>query len=457
MSKIMCDICGTVYQDTAEVCPICGYPRENSKTVVDDDPITGTAAPAAAGSAARVKGGRYSNKNVKKRHQTETVSTGRREPAAPKEPEKASRGQIIAVILLSVAIVLVSLYIGWRFYKGRNAYDNPETNEPSSTTVPTETQEPTEQSGGPCQDLVLSSNSVVFTESGETWQLEVTTNPAQPDEELVFSSSDSQVAGVTADGLVVAMGPGNAIITVSCGEVSREFIVTCLFLDEPTEPVETTEPEPTQTEAPTEPEETQKPTEATKPNNEGLNLSHKDVTLFKEGESFRIVIKYNGETVSAAAATFSSKDETVATVEANGKVTAVGAGVTTITVYYNGESVKCIVRCNIETEETEETEPTQPTEAPEETEKPEETEEPTEEAAPSWQISNTDVTLRVGEKFRLRITNSAGETADVAWSVNKDGVVSVDGNTVTGLTDGRVTLTATVDGQTFSCIVRVKS
>ena len=28
MSKIICEICGTTYPDTAECCPICGCPKE---------------------------------------------------------------------------------------------------------------------------------------------------------------------------------------------------------------------------------------------------------------------------------------------------------------------------------------------------------------------------------------------------------------------------------------------
>ena len=34
MSKIICDVCGTAYQETAEFCPICGYAR--SEFLVQD-------------------------------------------------------------------------------------------------------------------------------------------------------------------------------------------------------------------------------------------------------------------------------------------------------------------------------------------------------------------------------------------------------------------------------------
>lgn len=442
MNKIICEICGTVYPDTNELCPICGYPRESSKTLIDDDTVT--AAPAADGTAARVKGGRYSNRNVKKRHKAVAAGESNQEPARTRKPEKATRGQIITVILLCIAIVLVSFYIGWRFFKGRNAYDNPSI--PTEPSIPS-TAGITEPVNVPCENLTVSDSTLTFTQVGESWWLMVMAEPANTTDELVILSSDESVVSVNNEGLVTAVGPGTATITVTCGEFSRVCVATCLFTGEETEPSETTRPT-----EPTEPEETTKPT---KPAETGLVLSHKDVTLFKEGETFRISVKYNGETVSPAAVSFSSKDDTVATVEANGEVTAVGPGTTTITVNYNGETAKCIIRCNIETEETEETDPTEETEPTEDSEPTEDTE-PTEEEAPGWQISNSDVTLRVGETFRLRLTNAAGETADVAWSVSKDGIVSVEGNTVTGLADGRVTLSATIDGQTYSCIVRVK-
>lgn len=37
MNKVICDICGTSYPDTAEQCPICGYSRElNGDNILDD-------------------------------------------------------------------------------------------------------------------------------------------------------------------------------------------------------------------------------------------------------------------------------------------------------------------------------------------------------------------------------------------------------------------------------------
>ncbi|MBR2047814.1 MAG: Ig-like domain-containing protein [Oscillospiraceae bacterium] len=430
MSKIICDICATVYPDTADVCPICGYPRENSRTVADED-VPGSAAPAAGAAAySPVKGGRFSNKNVQKRRQAVVPADAPRSREPRQEKPKASPGLIAIVVLLIIGILLVSFYIGWRFYKGRDAYDNPKVPETTApgTQVP-QTTEPAE-TGVPCVGLTVSDSNVTFTEAGKAWKLSVTTTPADTTDGLVLTSSDESVVKVSMDGVLTAVGPGTATITITCGDVTRTCQVTCDFPEETTAPTQTTAPT-----EPTEPEETTKPTE---PNKEGLKLSHSDVTFFSEGESFRLTIKYNGETVSPAVVSFSVKDDTIATVEPNGKVTAVSGGTTTVTVTYNGETAKCIIRCNFETAEPDETEDTEPTEDT------------------GWQISHTDVTLKVGEAFTLRLKNAAGETAEVAWSVSTEGVVDISGNRITGLTAGRVTISATIDGETFSCIVRVK-
>ena len=74
----------------------------------------------------------------------------------------------------------------------------------------------------------------------------------------------------------------------------------------------------------------------------------------------------------------------------------------------------------------------------------------------SWAISHTDVTISVDESFRLRVRNSAGETADVDWSASKSGYVTISGNQITGKAKGTVTVSCEFEGRTFSCIVRVK-
>ena len=463
MSKIICDICGTVYPDTASVCPICGFPQKESENTVDSAVVSGAAfGTAAAAPAAKNKGGRFSNKNVKKRNQIDSDQEPRAKREKPEKPQRreepvepqndyveeergVSRGLVIIAIILAVAVLLVGGYIISRFIGGRDAYDNPNapiigTNPSTETTQPVET-EPVE-TGVPCVGLTISDAAVDIGGANRSYQLVVKTNPADTTDELTFVSSDESVVTVTPDGRLTSVGPGTAIITITCGDVVKECEVVCDFEIE-TEPVETTEPEettePVET---TEPEETTKPTEPeeTKPNAKGLKLSKEDVSLFYAGESFSLSAQWDGDWLGSAQVTWTSADPDVAKVE-NGKVTAVGGGYTTITATYNGKTASCIVRCRFE-----------------ETTEPEETTKPTEgdTSTTKWSISHTDVSINVAESFTLRITDENGNVANVSWSVSTSGIVNVNGNTVTGASTGKTTLTATVDGQTFSCIVRVR-
>lgn len=434
MSKIICDICGTSYPDNANACPICGYPRKDSeKAAADETAAAASVTTAAAVSASsRSKGGRFSNKNVKKRNQTETPPETRRERRRrEEEPEEtgSNRGLVIAVVILAIAVLLVGAYIGWRFWDGKDAYDNPSapvigTN--PSTTEPSETTQPAE-TGVPCAGMTVSDTSVEFLGAGRGWKLSISTNPEDTTDELTFASSDESVVTVTADGRLTSVGPGSATITITCGAVTRECQVFCNF-EEETEPSETTQPEET-----TEPEETTKPTE--NENTDGFELDRSDVTLFSAGETFTFGTTNNGTYLNPANVEWKSEDTSIATVE-GGKVTAVAEGKTTIVATYNGTTQKCIIRCRFDNDETTETTEKTYTDS-------------------NWEISSTDVTLIVGETFTLKVTNGSGETADASWSSSNAGVVSISGNAITGNVAGYTEVTATVDGESFTCIVRV--
>lgn len=76
--------------------------------------------------------------------------------------------------------------------------------------------------------------------------------------------------------------------------------------------------------------------------------------------------------------------------------------------------------------------------------------------AVTWTISHEDVTLRRGESFRLRLRSSNGETAQVEWTPSKSGIVSIDGNQITGKAKGTVTVSCEHEGALYQCVVRVK-
>lgn len=131
--------------------------------------------------------------------------------------------------------------------------------------------------------------------------------------------------------------------------------------------------------------------------------------------------------------TWSSSAPEVATISDAGIVTAVSPGTTTVTATMaGGYTQECIVRCSW----------TGGTSSPGGT-----------LAGGTLSASHSDVTLdRSGESFRMSIS---GTDSTPVWSTSNAAVASVDGSgKVTAAGGGQCTVTASVGGQTFTCIVR---
>ena len=414
MNRIICDICGAEYDETAERCPVCNYPRQGTEKVA--------AAAAGATVHTKVKGGRFSSKNVRKRKKAQNR-------AARNKPEvNPNRPLIITIILLLIAIALVSAYIAVRFLQGTGSLPElwPPKTTAAATTVPTETTLPPTV---PCEGIVLEAYVLDLEEPGEQKQLAVKAVPENTTDVITFVSADPSVAEITDTGLITAVGSGQTTVTITCGGIKKTCTVVCWFQDATTVPAETAVPTEPTVPQPTEPQVTE---------SKNLVLNQTDVSCFSKNESFTIYVKLGNADVSRSKVTWTSSDPNVATVE-KGTVTAVGKGTATITAEYNGKKAECTVRCRFE--DTKETEGSQDQEQPENT---------------AWKANHSDVSIVVGESFRLTVKNDAGETADAIWTQSMEGVVSVEGGTITGRMPGTVTLTTTVDGVTLTCIVRVK-
>ena len=416
MNQIICDACGSKYPETEERCPVCSFARQGNEKVV--------AASATEVTVTKVKGGRFSSKNVKKRQKAQLAAS-----EGGRNPNKAL--WIIIALLLS-AIVLVSVYIGMRFFRNQDAL---QAIVPGIGSTAAPTTEPTQPPTVPCVALSLDNAVVALDEVGQTHQLGLKRTPEGTTDELRFVSSDPAVATVSEEGLVTAVGSGQAIITITCGQVVRECDVICWFQQETTQPAT----EPVETAAPTE------TTEATEP--AVLTLEPNDVSCFSKNETFTLYAKQGSRSVGRSKITWTTSDPKVATVD-KGQVVAVGKGTATITAEYQGEKATCVVRCRFEDAE--------PTQGSQDTPETPEQEDQGSQTVGDWKASHTDVSISVGETFRLKVTDSAGNTAKAIWTMDLDGIVSIDGRSVTGRTPGTVTLTTTVDGVTMTCIVRVK-
>lgn len=172
-----------------------------------------------------------------------------------------------------------------------------------------------------------------------------------------------------------------------------------------------------------------------------FTLSKSDFSLFKSGDSWTIKVTFTPASAKAPVV-WSTSNPKVATVSENGKVVAVGKGTCTIKATVEGVGEKtCIVRCNFKSSDA--------TPAPDPTPTPSST------SSTEIKINKTDFTLfHAGETARLRIS---GTTSTVVWSSSDTDVATVDkSGQVTAMGKGTCTITATVDGQTFKCIVRCR-
>ena len=417
MNQIICDICGIAYPESDDRCPTCGYPRQGGEKIV--------AAGAVAAPQAKVKGGRFSAKNVKKRwmEQQNAAQAAAAAAEVPEEQEEKrgnpNRPLWITIILLLLAIAMISTYIGIRFGQGLGQFLPAQTTVPT-TAAPTETTVPPTV---PCAAVTLDTAVIALDEAGQTHPIGLRVIPENTTDVVLFQSADPAVAEVTEEGVLTAVGPGQTTVTITCGQIVRECTVVCWIQEETTVPTA-----PPETTAATEPPRVNQPAE--------LTLDQSDVSCFTRNEAFTLYVRLGGESVSRSKVTWRSSDDKVATVE-KGNVVAVGAGTATITAEYQGKKASCIVRCRFENQQaTEETK--------------------AQENKASWKASHTDVSIAVGESFRLTVKNADGKTADTIWTQSTEGVVAVDGKTITGKAPGTVTLTTTVDGVTMTCIVRVK-
>lgn len=355
MSKIICDICGTTYPDTAEQCPICGCSRDAAVDLLGDELLMEQVEDEPKG-----RGGRFTTKKKKEIFDFDEVNSPAPQGSMdddddPYEEEEAyypqeQKPNTGVVILLTVLIAVLLLAAGFLFV--RYFLPNLGGSDPTvPVTEPVLTQ-PTEQNQPltvPCEGMTMTSaRQAVLNQEGGKFLIHVTTTPSNTTDQIVFTSSDESVATVTADGRVEAVAEGQAVITVTCGQWSMEVNVTVKFEEqtlppttEATEATDATDPAEGETTPEQTPEQTQAPA-----GGDGL----KDVTLKLKQTDFRLGVYYEHQLKLDCAleqneVEWSSEHPYIATVDENGVVKAIKSGTTSITAKYGDQEVSCIVRC----------------------------------------------------------------------------------------------------------------
>ena len=208
---------------------------------------------------------------------------------------------------------------------------------------------------------------------------------------------------------------------------------------------------------------------------QNLALTSGTAELSQEGQYFLLhVIAMPEDTTDEIV--FTSADESIATVTADGKITAVSEGKTVIYITCGNSQLTCPVVCNFSGETEPPTEATiMATEVEEETEAPEETntsadpteatepEENTDSTEPTKTVAATDVVLKLKKtdimlgvyyQFTLELDCEL-EPTDVEWSSEHPHIATVDENgVVTAKKDGVTDIIVKYGDQEVRCKVR---
>ncbi len=334
MSKVICDICGTTYPETAQKCPICGCSREENLEELADVEI-----------------------------QPEVLAAYLAEEEifekAAQEPEEYEdhRGNLLMPIIMVVLITIALAFSGYLLV--RYFLPNAMGTEPTVTTVPTlstetvpaETTVPTI----PCEGLVLTGGVEPIAMEGGYRLLHVRVTPANTTDKLIFTSEDESVVRVNDDGRMTATGEGETYVNITCGQQTLRcyVVVDYSLLQQPTQEQETIPPmtvpqiteetlpptEAAEEDGETTPEETQETTAPLK--DVVLKLKKTDISL-GVGYSYTIPLDCS---LSYEEIEWSVEEPSIVRVE-NGTIKALRKGVTDVVAKYGDQVVECRVRCS---------------------------------------------------------------------------------------------------------------
>ena len=268
-----------------------------------------------------------------------------RGPMPPVPPERDRRRIPRVFLVLSTIVLVATLLVGgsyllwkkdiWKLpiyeklaNKNLTTYPVGTDAKPSGTqnTEPAETEAPGPstfyrgEGAIPCTGVALNQSSIVFTESGAQTQLQAELTPSDTTDERRFSSSDTSVVKVSPVGIVTAVGPGTAEITVTCGEQSAKCTVVCDFEADSNSGNASVEVD-------------------------SLTLIKDDMTFFAAGENY--VLSVTNVPVGTSVE-WKSLDENICTVDAGGHVVAVGPGTTQVIATVGNLKAGCWVRCKFE-------------------------------------------------------------------------------------------------------------
>ena len=358
MNKIICDICGTSYPDTADCCPICGCSRDAADSILGGDLLEQTAEETVQDSPRKRKEiFDYDEVNSEPEEESVTYAQTDYDGEEDEAEEEEPRQNTLVVIVLTVLIALLLMAAGFIFVR----YFLPNISG-KADAVPQTTQE-TELASTettvlsiPCQELyIISGKTVELNEEGQMFLLHVKASPENTTDKIRFTSGDESVATVTEDGKITAVSEGETVITISCGVSVMECPVTVKYVEETTaaatEAIETVATGETVPEEANDATEAQSDAAASTEATAAAQTNLKNVTLKLKKTDIRLGVYYEYKLLldcdlEQNEVQWSSEHPYIASVDENGVVKAIKAGTTAITATYGDQKVQCIVRCS---------------------------------------------------------------------------------------------------------------
>lgn len=210
---------------------------------------------------------------------------------------------------------------------------------------------------------------------------------------ISWKVDNSNIVSIDAKGTITANKPGTAIVTAKCGEFTSEIKVTVPEI-----------------------------------HTEKIAFENEKVTLTKNESMNAKILYYPDNTTDDRTVTWSSEDETVATVDNNGKITAIGGGTTRIKAQVGEKEAYCEVNVVI----------------------------------PLTGIKLNAETLQInkGNSSNLEVIYNEEDTTDdktVTWTSLNETVATVDENgKVTAVGVGTAIIKAQVGNYVVTCTVNVK-
>ena len=241
------------------------------------------------------------------------------------------------------------------------------------------------------QSIAIEQSDMTLTE-GESVNLSAKVLPENvADKTVNWSSSNESVVLVSSNGKAMAMALGKAIITAKSGDKSDFMTIT---VEAKVIPVT------------------------------GVSLDKTQITI-KVGESETLTPTITPEDATNKTLYWTSSDETVATVNQNGRVSAKEGGETIIKAAIGNFYAECKVTVTV--------------------------------PVSSVSLNKSQIAIVKGETFALTATVNPDNATDktVSWKSSNSSVASVVNGVVTANMTGQATITASSGGKSATCAVSV--